>query len=69
MPRVSRRSANDKGDNEMITGAMLRSPGIYHTGEEDAGKPQQGDVDEGCATCHRFKWDPGGAIHGITRLL
>ena len=35
--------ANDKGDNEMIPGAVLRSPGIWLTGEENPGKPQLGD--------------------------
>ena len=38
LPRVSRQSyllANDKGDNEMILGAVYRSPGIYLTAEEN----------------------------------
>ena len=35
--------ANDKGDNEMILGAVLRSPGIYLAAEENPGKPQLGD--------------------------
>ena len=46
LSRVSRQSSllpNDKGDNEMIPGAVHRSPGIYHTAEENAGKPQLGD--------------------------
>ena len=34
---------NDKGDNEMIPGAVHRSPGIYHTAEENPRKPQLGD--------------------------
>jgi hypothetical protein len=37
LPRVSRQSrpsTNDKGDNEMISGAVHRSPGIYLTAEE-----------------------------------
>ena len=43
--RVSRQSrllANDKSDNEMISGAVHRSPGIYHTTEENPGKPYLG---------------------------
>jgi hypothetical protein len=36
-------SANDKGDNEVILGAVLKSPGIYLTAEENFGKPQFGD--------------------------
>ena len=35
--------ANDKGDNEMIFGAMYRSAGIYLTAEENPRKPQLGD--------------------------
>ena len=31
--------ANDKGDNEMILGAVHRSPGIYLTAEENPRKP------------------------------
>ena len=31
--------ANDKGDNEMIPGAVHRSPGIYVTAEEKTRKP------------------------------
>ena len=30
--------ANDKGDNEMILGAVHRSPGICHTAEENPRK-------------------------------
>ena len=55
LPRMSSQSANDKGDNEMILGAVHRSPGIYLTAEEIPGKPQLGDVDEGCATSHCLK--------------
>ena len=33
----SRLSANDKGDNEMISGAVHRSPGVYLTAEENPG--------------------------------
>ena len=35
--------ANDKGDNEMISWAVHRSPGICLTAEENPGKPQLGD--------------------------
>ena len=34
---------NDKGDNEVILGAVYRSPGIYLTAKENPGKPQLGD--------------------------
>ena len=46
LPRVSRQSclsANNKGDNEMIPGAVPRSPDIYLTIEENPGKLQLGD--------------------------
>ena len=43
--------ANDKGDNEMILGAVCRSPGICLTAEENPRKPQLGDR-------HRLKWGP-----------
>ena len=35
--------ANDKGDNEMILGAVHRYPGICLTAEEKPRKPQLGD--------------------------
>ena len=35
--------ANDKGDNEMILGAVHISPGICLTAEENPRKPQLGD--------------------------
>ena len=35
--------ANDKGDNEMILGAVHRSPGFCLTAEENPRKPQLGD--------------------------
>ena len=35
--------ANDKGDNEMILGAVHRSPVNYLTADENPGKPQLGD--------------------------
>ena len=34
---------NDKGDNEMIPGAVHRPPGICLRTEENPGKPQLGD--------------------------
>ena len=43
LPRVSRLAANDKGDNEIIPGAVHRSPGIYLIAEENPGEPQLGD--------------------------
>ena len=36
--------ANDKGDNEMIPGAVHRSPDICLTAEKNPGKPQLGDL-------------------------
>ena len=36
--------ANDKVDNEMILGAVHRSPGICLTAEENPRKPQLGHV-------------------------
>ena len=36
-------SANDKGDNEMILGAVHRFPGTYLTAGKNPGKPQLGD--------------------------
>ena len=45
-PRVSRQSclsANDKGDNEVTTGAVHRSPGISLKAEENPGKSQLRD--------------------------
>ena len=45
LPRVSYQSTNDKGDNEMIPGAVHRSPGIYLTSEENL---SQETDDEGC---------------------
>ena len=41
LPRVSRQSANDKSDNEVIPGAMHRSSGIYLTAEGNPGKLQE----------------------------
>ena len=35
--------ANDKGENDMIPGAVYRSPGICLTADENPGKRQQGD--------------------------
>ena len=43
MSRQSRLSANNKGDNAMIPGAVHRSSRIYLTAEENSGNPQLGD--------------------------
>ena len=43
LPRVSRLSANDQGDNGMILGVVHRSPGIYPTAEDNLGKLLLGD--------------------------
>ena len=51
--------ANHKGANEIILGAVHRSPDICVTAEENPTKPQQGDrLMKGCATSHRLKWGP-----------
>ena len=52
LPRVSRLSANDKGDNEMIPGTVHISPAIYLTAEENL---SQETFDEDCATSHYSK--------------
>ena len=44
LARVSRQSANDKGDNGMILGAVHRSPVIYFTADENPGKPHLENV-------------------------
>ena len=47
---------NDKGDNEMILGAVHRSPGICLTAEEN---PARRPSDEGAVSIsHRLKWGP-----------
>ena len=43
MSRQSRLSANVKGDNEMMQGDVLRSPGMCLMAAENTGKPQLGD--------------------------
>ena len=45
--------SDDKGDNEMILGAVHRSPGICLTAEKNPSKPQLGD-----RRSHRLKWGP-----------
>jgi hypothetical protein len=40
---MSRLSANDKGDNEMIRGAVHKYRSIYLTSEYNPGKPQLGE--------------------------
>jgi hypothetical protein len=48
--------ANYKGDNEVIPGAVHRSPRIEPTAEGHPGKPQLGDhLIRGCATNQRLK--------------
>ena len=49
--------ANDKDDNEMILGAVHRSPGICLTAEENLRKPQLGDRLMKGLSC-RLKWSP-----------
>ena len=39
LSRQSRLSANDKGDNEMISGAVHRCSGICLMAEENSGEP------------------------------
>ena len=59
MPHVSRQSglsANDKGDNKIISVVVHRSPGICLKSEENPENPSKETVDEGCATSHRLKW-------------
>ena len=46
--------ANDKGDNEIILGAVHRSPGICLTVEENHRKPQLGREKEGNKERTRF---------------
>jgi hypothetical protein len=48
--------ANDNGENEMIVGAVHRSPGICLTAEENLSQEIVWWRD--CATIHRLKWDP-----------
>ena len=43
LSQMSHRSANDKGDNEMIPAAVHRSPDTCLADEENSGKPQLGD--------------------------
>ena len=47
--------ANDKGGNEMIAGAVHRSPGICFIAKENPGKPQPNIADESCATIGNAK--------------
>ena len=56
--------ANDKGDNEMILGAVHRPTGICLTAEENSRKHQLRDEvetsgrDEGVVRSQRLKWGP-----------
>ena len=61
LPRVSRQSPNDKGDNEVKPRALHRSPGNCLKAEENHGKPQLGD------RLIRDVW-PVIASNGVTRL-
>ena len=57
-PRVTS-VTNDKGDNEMILGAVHKSPGICFTAEENPRKPQLGDrLMKGLCDRNRLKWGP-----------
>ena len=59
MQRVSRQSANDKGDNEVKSGAVHRSPGICLTAEENPEKTSaRRRSDELCKTIYRLNWSP-----------
>ena len=42
-PLAPSQSANDKGDNDMIPGAVHRFPLIYLTAAENPGKSKLGD--------------------------
>ena len=48
-------SANGKCDNEIITWAVHRSPGIDLTAEKNLGKET---VEDGCGTSLLLKWGP-----------
>ena len=51
--------ANDKDDNEMVQGAVHRSPGICLTAEENPRIPQLGDrMMKELWTSHLHKWGP-----------
>ena len=54
MSRQSRLSINDNSDNEMIPGAVYRSPGISLRAEDNPGKHHLGD---GLMKAMRLKWD------------
>ena len=50
---------NDKSDNEMIQGAVRRSPSICVTAKENPRKPQLGDrLMKGLCDQSRLKWGP-----------
>ena len=60
--------ANDKGDNEMVPGAVHRSLSICLTAEENPGKPQLGDClmkglcDQSLPQMGPFPTNEGGMI-------
>ena len=56
LPRLSCQSrlSDDNGDEEVKTGVLHRSPGIYLTSEQNPGKPYLGV----CAISHCLKWGP-----------
>ena len=58
--------ANDKGDNEMILGAVHRSPGICLIAEENPRKPQLGDRLMKSKLTRRFFFTDAYAISGLT---
>ena len=55
--RQSCMSVIDKSDNEMIPGAMHRSPDIYFITEENTETLSKKTIDERFATSPRLKWD------------
>ena len=58
MPRQSRLSTNNKGDNEMISGAVLRPPGVYIIAEENPDKTSAMRPTIKDVTNHLLKWGP-----------
>ena len=52
---MSRLSANNKGDNEVVTEAVHKSPGIYFTAEENPWNLIYEAVVEGCWMLFKVK--------------
>ena len=48
---------NDKGDNEVKSGAVHKFPSIYLAAEENSRKFRRLSA-EGCVTSHCLKWGP-----------